>query len=472
VLFWAEYHERRKETMKRIAKYFLVTLGLLIGFTVNAHSVQAATLNQSYSDYWYYRANGDGSNAHSWHYTLYEVDGETAYCIEPNVEEGTYYTQGSWEQTGLSNSIKERILLIGYYGYTYPGHQTLEYRAATQGLIWDTIIGNGAHTTFWTARWQGGSQLDVSAQQADIENLIAHHYDRPSFNGGVYKLQVGETLTLTDTNGVLGNYNISVDGADVSVDGNNLTIKPSKDVAIDITLTKNMPYASAYKLFIGDGIQNMYVPGTTDPVIAKIRINSYYGDVELEKKDKETNITTPQGQATLKNAEYGVYEQSTGNLITTIKTDENGYGKSPKVLPYNSYYLQEISASEGYLLDNTKYNFDLKGKETESIDVFETVVKNYISILKQYEHVDGNTTFLNAEKGITFEIYYPNGELFDTITTDKNGYATLNIPYGVWKFHQVNSTTGFEKIYDFFITVDYNSEKEQYYNILNNALSA
>ena len=78
--------------MKRIAKYFLVTLGLLIGFTVNAHSVQAATLNQSYSDYWYYRANGDGSNAHSWHYTLYEVDGETAYCIEPNVEEGTYYT--------------------------------------------------------------------------------------------------------------------------------------------------------------------------------------------------------------------------------------------------------------------------------------------------------------------------------------------------------------------------------------------
>ena len=325
----------------------------------------------------------------------------------------------------MSNSIKERILLIGYYGYTYPGHQTLEYRAATQGLIWDAIIGNGAHTTFWTARWQGGSQLDVSAQQADIENLIAHHYDRPSFNGGVYKLQVGETLTLTDTNGVVGNYNISVDGADVSVDGNNLTIKPSKDGAIDITLTKNMPYASAYKLFIGDGIQNMYVPGTTDPVIAKIRINSYYGDVELEKKDKETNITTPQGQATLKNAEYGVYEQSTGNLITTIKTDENGYGKSPKVLPYNSYYLQEISASEGYLLDNTKYNFDLKGKETESIDVFETVVKNYISILKQYEHVDGNTTFLNAENGITFEIYYPNGELFDTITTDKNGYAKI-----------------------------------------------
>ena len=126
--------------MKKCAKYFLVMLGLMIGFTVNAHAVQAATLNMNYSDYWYYRAHGDGSDAHSWHYTLYEVDGEVAYCIEPNVPEGKTYSQGSWEQTGLPNSIKERVLLIGYYGYTYPGHQSLEYRAATQGLYGTLLL--------------------------------------------------------------------------------------------------------------------------------------------------------------------------------------------------------------------------------------------------------------------------------------------------------------------------------------------
>lgn len=458
--------------MKKCAKYFLVMLGLMIGFIVNANAVQAATLSYTNSDYWYNRAKGDGSDHHSWYWRPYEMDGKVAYCIEPNVKEGTTYSQGSWEATGLPNSIKERLLLIGYYGYTYPGHQTMQYRMATQGMIWDTIIGEGAHTTFSTERWGAGTQVDISGEEAEINRLISHHYDRPSFNGGVYRLQVGESLTITDTNNVLGNYSISVNGADYNVDGNNLTIKPTKDGAIDLTLTKKMPYNSAYELFVGDGIQNMMIPGTTDPVIAKIRVNSYYGDVELTKKDKETNETKPQGQATLKNAEYGVYEQATGKLVTTIKTDENGYGKSPKVLPYNSYYLQEINASEGYLLDNTKYNFDLKGKENEKLDVFETVVKNYVSILKQYEFVDEETTFLNAEKGITFEIYFPNGDKFGEITTDKNGYATINLPYGVWKFHQVNSTTGYEKIYDFFITVDYNSEKEQYYNILNNALSA
>ncbi len=65
------------------------------------------------------------------------------------------------------------MLLIGYYGYTYPGHQTLQYRAATQGMMWDLIVGSGANTTFHTARWGKGDTF--------------------------YKAQVGETITLTDT---------------------------------------------------------------------------------------------------------------------------------------------------------------------------------------------------------------------------------------------------------------------------------
>ena len=458
--------------MKKIVMCLAITLGFLVGFTVNAQAVNAATLTKTKSGYYYDRARGDGSDRHSWYFMKYEMDGEVSYCIEPNVPEGTTYNSGSWEDTGLSNDIKERVLLIGYYGYTYPGHQTLQYRAATQGMIWDTIIGYGANTTFWTERWAEGTNFDVSSEKAEINRLIEHHYDRPSFNGGVYKVQVGETITLTDTNNVLGDYNVSVSGADYQVNGNTLTITPTTSGTIDLSLTKNMPYASGYKLFVGDGIQNMYVPGTLDPVRAKIRVNSYSSPVEIVKKDVETNTSVAQGQATLRGAKYGVYEQATGKLVTTITTDENGYAISDSVLGYKEYYIQEIEPSEGYLLDNTKYNFDMRGKEQERIEVVEKVVKNYVSILKQYDFVDGNTTFLNAEAGIRFEIYFPNGTLFDTITTDRNGYATLNIPFGIWKFHQVNTTTGFEKIYDFYITVDYDTPNNQYYNILNNALSS
>ena len=456
---------------KKIA-FLLVASALFVGLVATVYAATGGTLHQEQTQYFYNRQRADGTEHHSWYWKHYTMDGDVAYCIEPNVPEGTTYQQGTWEETGLSDSIKERLLLIGYYGYTYPGHQTEEYRAATQGMIWDEIIGGGSNTEFTSARWGEGSQFDISSAKAEINRLIEHHFDRPSFNGGVYKVQKGETLTLTDTNNILDQFDISVSGADVVPNGNTLTITPTTSGAIDISFTKKMPYSQPYKLFVGNEIQNMLVPGMVDPVVAKVRINSYTSTVELTKKDKETNTTTAQGQATLKGARYGIYEQSTGELVDIIETDENGYVKSKPELSWNSYYLQEISPSEGYLLDSTKYNFDMRGKENEKIEVFETVVKNYISILKQYEYVDGNTTFLNAEKGITFEIYYPNGNKYGEITTDKNGYASINLPYGVWKLHQVNTTSGYEKIYDFYITVDYNSEKEQYYNILNNSLNA
>ena len=49
------------------------------------------------------------------------------------------------------------------------------------------------------------------------------------------------SLSITDTNNLLGNYNISVTGANYSVDGNNLTITPTVNGNITVKLTKQMP---------------------------------------------------------------------------------------------------------------------------------------------------------------------------------------------------------------------------------------
>src|SRR5574344_1751632 len=455
--------------MKLNLKNCAFSLALIIGAFVGIQNVSAATLNIQDSGYYYDRYDQNMNNRRSWNYSYYTVDGQVAYCIEPGVNEGNPMMQGDWSNTGLSNDIKERILLIGYYGYSYPGHQTNKYRMAAQGMMWSTILGNGTTVNFSTERWSGGNILDITNEKNEIEILIANHYIRPSFNGGSYTFQVGETITLTDTNNVLSNYNVNVSGANYSVNGNNLIITPTSNGNITISLKKNMPYTSDYKIFYGNGIQNMFVPGTTDPVVSQVRVNAYYGDIEINKKDSETGSS--QGQATLEEAVYGVYNSS-NELITKITTDKNGYGKSDKLLTYGSYYLKEISASKGYYLDNTRYDFDSKGQATITKEVKENVIKNYISILKQYDYVDGTTQFLNAEANIIFDIYYPNGDKYSSITTDKNGYASLDLPYGVWKFHQVNSITGYEKIYDFYITVDENSNLEQYYNILNNAISA
>ena len=39
------------------------------------------------------------------------------------------------------------------------------------------------------------------------------------------------------------------------------------------------------------------------------------------------------------NVTFDIYLKSSNKKYTSITTDENGYGKSPNVLPYNSYYI-------------------------------------------------------------------------------------------------------------------------------------
>lgn len=194
------------------------------------------------------------------------------------------------------------------------------------------------------------------------------------------------------------------------------------------------------------------------------------GKIKINKIDSETKTCKALGQATLIGAKFNIMDHN-NNIVDTI-TIGNDCSAISKYLPYGKYTIKELSAPTGYYLNSNVFETYIYENKNYDITVENDVIKNYISILKQYDYVNGNTTFLNAEANITFEIFYPDGSKYGEITTDKNGYATLDIPYGVWKFHQVNSNTGFEKIYDFFITVDENSELEQYYNILNNKISA
>lgn len=458
--------------MKKISRYLLLSLTFLISLIFCSYKVEAYTATTTETGWIYERKQNIEPGKHHASDKLlnYFIDGEIAYCIEPNIHVGTNnYNMGSWADTGLSDDIKERLILIGYYGYTYTGHQTLKYRIAAQVMIWETVMRDG-YVKVSKDYWGRGQNLDISAERSEIENLIAHHHDRPSFNGEFHKTQKGKSIVLTDTNNVLSQFDVNVNGADVSIDGNVLTITPTQNGTINVSLTKRMPYSTQYKLFVGDKIQNMIVPGTSDPVVAGVRIDTFNGKVEGQKKDRETG--TPQGQASLSNAEYGIYEKETNNLVTTVVTDEHGYFKSDNILEAREYYIQEITHSEGYKLNGSREYFSLVDKESVYLEVYEDVIKNYISILKQYDYVDGNTTILHPESNITFDILYPDGRKYDSITTDSNGYASLVIPYGRWQIHQVNTHDGFSKMNDFYITVDYDSKNEQYYNILNNKLNA
>lgn len=434
--------------MKKILYVLFIISSIFMMAFINAEKVSAVEIKKEASGWYYERAKKDGSENYSGTLQNYSLSGEVAYCIEPTVSDNGSVSLSTWAKTGLSDNIKERVLLIGYYGYTYPGHKTKKYRAATQCMIWEAIMGSGSWCKINTKHWSAGSNIDLSAERKEINRLILEHSKTVSFNGEVYKVQVGETLNLTDTNNILSNFSVAADNAEYNVNGNNLSLKPYTDKAT-ISFTKNQAYSSDYKIFVGNKVQNQLIPGNVDPTIARIRLNTYYGGVELTKEDSETK--TPQGDATLKGAEYGIYNKN-DELITKLTTDESGKATSEQVLAYGEYYIKEISPSNGYLLDENKYEFESKGSENYSLNVKEQVIKANININKYYLPFETNEK--TPEDNVNFDLLDSKGNKIKELITDENGVISFNLPYGKYKIHQISTKKGFKYASDFEFSIE------------------
>ena len=197
--------------------------------------------------------------------------------------------------------------------------------------------------------------------------------------------------------------------------------------------------------------------------------------VEVTKQDAE--MVSAQGDGTLAGAVYGIYRD--GALIDTYTTDENGYFKSKEYVCGN-YTVQEISPSEGYLLDMTVHSV---GAEPEkytiesnliSMTVTEDVIKGNISVIKHTD--DGSTQIETPEVGAEFEVYLKSVGSYgnaaeterDHLTCDENGFAqTKDMPYGIYTVHQTNGWEGTEFIADFDVNISENGQTYRY--LINNA---
>ena len=429
-------------------KYLLMFVGAIVGLICGVQNVMAASLNMEYSGYWYERST-NGSNYSSWKLTNYYVDGNRAFCIEPGIPEGTnQYREVSFDQINMPNDVKQKVLLYSYYGYQYTGHQTQAYSAATQALIWEAVLGGNTQVTFNTARYGKGTPISVDNEKSVIQNLVAHHYDKPSFNGTTIKSQVGKSVTLTDNNNVLSNFDVyASNGADVSINGNQLTITPTQIGDIRLQFIKKQIYSRNYLVYYADNYQNMISGGNIDPVVFSVNVKGLGGQVAINKVDSKTQTTTPQGEASLEGAIYGIYDNS-DNLIQTITTGKNGYAKSDYLPYFGRYYLKEIKASKGYQLNNDKIPFDVNRDELLAyVKTPENVIARSYEITKVI--ASNKTMIMTPERNVVFGIYDKNNKLIKKVTTDDEGKIYFTMPYGHYVLKQLTTTSGYEKISDF-----------------------
>lgn len=443
-----------KSNLRKILSVLSSLMILILGISV----VYAGTNDTNIVKDRYVNAYGvyDGTDrVHLFYAEKFLMNGKVAYCIEPAVAINTniYSSTEDWNVTGLSMEVRNYVRLVAYYGYDYPNHQTRNYYLAAQELMWEKITGR---ETYWvTELRKDGPRIDVESEKNEILNLVNNHYKAPSFDEKTYEVNIGEELTLNDTNGRLSGYEIyKANGLDVKIEGNTLKVKAKDTKQINEVQLIRKNYTSQINLIYHNGAnQKLVSTGYLDPVVSIVNIKTVGGNITIDKQDKETGAVA-QGDATLKGAKYGIYN-SKNELVDTLIFGTNNKSKD---LPYGNYTVKEIEASKGYELDKTVYDVTLNSNniDVKSI-VYENVIKRNVNLFKVF--ANNKTGMLLGEANVQFDIYLKSSnKLYKSVITDKDGYGEVELVYGTYIVKQVTTTKDYEKVDDFEIVINENTK--------------
>ena len=412
----------------------------------------------------FYVVHNKGNGHRMWlteKFLIRSSDGAFVYCVQPYVsikQDNTYSvtTEDYASVMGISQNTWSIISKIAYYGYQYKDsthdHSAEKWYAAAQMLIWNYV--NPSIDSYFTNTLDGTRNDNIlKAEQNEIMDLVNNHNVKPSFDNIPNQMVIGETITLTDTKEALSNYDVTdVKGATITKNGNTLSITATEVGNVSFKLVKlGNRYGEPVRLYYASDSQNVIRRGNIDPVILNNNINVIGGTVSIQKTDADTYEFTPQGEATLKGAKYGIYKED-GTRVGEITTDEEGKAKSDYLPSLGTFYLLEEKASTGYQLDKNKYYFYITLNDLNpNVQVFEKVIERKFDFTKVY--ATDKTAIMTPEVGIKFGIYNNKNELVGEYTTDEQGNFEVKLPYGTYTVKQLTTTSGHEKMNDFNVEV-------------------
>lgn len=305
----------------------------------------------------------------------------------------------------------------------------------TQQMIWETLGQSSA--TFKDS----SIQSQYVKFKADINSKISQMEMKPSFTRETITIDVGTTKTLTDTNGVLKDYN----SIDRTVDGIRVIHKKGENT-MQVTVNENCT-SETYKItdsmmeswgMIKDGSENkdttvfitfkkgvqnqLYALNYNDPVTMSLNLKiNVFGKLELAKKDNKGNYVP--------NTSFKIsYNSDMSNQVGTYTTGANG-NVTVDQLKTGTMYIQETAVPKHLILDTTIRSVEIKPSQTTSYQATNNWKQGKIKVVKK----DAETNKVVLKAGTVFDIYNSNNVKVSSITTDKNGIATSGLlDYGTY----------------------------------------
>ena len=302
--------------------------------------------------------------------------------------------------------------MLAYYGYGYDqngyNHSEHKWYSITQVMIWNTT--NPESEIYFTDSLNGNRVNTYASEIAEINQLVNNHYKVPKFNDDI-TIPMGQSVTLNDLNNVLKDYKVvNTSNVNATITNNQLKITATGIGTGTINLEKNATkYDTPPVVYFSNHSQDVMRVGTYDPVKTKVTIKVIGGRVTIDKKDKDTNLNEPQGEAELNGAKYGIFKED-GTRSRKCYNKSEGKNTSDYLPTLGKFYLLEEIASEGYLLDPTKYHFEItENNLNPTITVYEKVITVDFEFTKVF--ANDKTGIMMPEVGIVFEILNNKNEV-------------------------------------------------------------
>ena len=362
-------------------------------------------------------------------------NGTLAYCIEPyvGINVNTYSSTNDWSITGYSNDVKRQMELISYYGYEYPGHNTLNYYLATQELIW---LFNDDYVKFMDDYSEDGSlgnQINTENEKAEILRLVNNHNKLPVFANMWNEEKLGTVMNLSDTNAALVNYDVT---GTTKFEKNNNKLKIYLDTfGMHIIYFKKIANNNRQTtVYYYNGYSQMMASfGMNDTIEANLHIEVRNAKVRINKKDTNGNLITNN------NAIFNIKNIDTNKYVKeNIATNNNGYIQL--TLSPGNYSIEELNAPSGYVINkediviHINNNINLINGEY-NVDIYNDNPKGKIIVNKTDE--DGNIL-----KGVLIGLFDKDHNMIQSIiTSDINAFEELSL--GTYYIKELETINGY-----------------------------
>ena len=382
-----------------------VTTGDRINYSTNATNAEGRTFWSEYTDHIY-------------------VDGEVAFCVEPGQ---LVDSNASYSASRYNDAQKARIEDIAYVGW-HLSNKTDEDYIATQYMIWEAL-GATLNSTSYTG---------YSAKKRQIQNKIDLLFDtRPSFAGDTINLKVGESITLTDTNGVFQYYSQTSKstGLTVSKSGNRLKISASAAAPENATVV----YQRIQKDLVGTTMlysavnsQDCIISRHEDPGQIVIRLNvEKYGSLKIAKQDEDGTYVPDTTFKVSANADMS-------DSIGTYTTGSDGTVTINDLIP-DTYYVQETAVPDHLVLDPTVHSITVQANQTATFTARNNWKKGRVLIRKTDQDSGKQVA------GAVYAIYDADDDQeVARLTTLADGYATSDyLRFGSYYVKEVIAPDGY-----------------------------